>query len=131
LLTAISQLCNMIRNALSLQLISVAVLLLHAAATAEEPKAKAFAPANHVELKDTICGSYFIAKPLKEEYDRLLGRLTVVRADIEAERTSGTAALRELKNLQTELEKLRKEIEEKKLFVPVAKMHVVSETVTC
>src|SRR5258706_4446 len=118
------------RTFLSLRLFSVALLLFPSAATAELPKAKALAPDNHVELKDTISGSYFIAKPLKEEYDRLLSRLTVVRADIEAERTSGAAALRELKSLQIELDKLRKEIEEKKLFVPVAKMHGVSETIT-
>lgn len=93
-------------------------------------KAKAFAPENHVELKDTVSGSYFIARPLKEQYDKLLTRLRSLQADIESERTSGAEALRNLKELQTDLGRLRAEIEEKKLFVPVAKTHVQTDTTT-
>src|SRR5688500_9483684 len=100
------------------------------AALAEEPRAKAFAPENHVELKDTVSGSYFIAKPLKEEYDRLLSRLKTLQADIESERTSGAEALRTLKELQTKLQDLRKEIEDKKILVPIAKTHQKIETTT-
>jgi len=100
------------------------------AARAELPKAKATAPDSHVQLKDTASGTYYVAKPLKEEYDRLLSRLKTLQADIESERTSGAVALNSLKTLQTDLIRLRDEIEKKKLFVPVAKTHVQTETIT-
>jgi hypothetical protein len=100
------------------------------AALAEQPRAKAFAPENHLQLKDTASGTYYVAKPLKEEYDRLLGRLRVLQGDIESERTTGAEALRNLKALQTDLVRLRDEIEKKKTFVPVAKTHVQTDTTT-
>ena len=83
-------------------------------ALADDPRAKAVAPENHVQLKDTASGTYYVAKPLKEEYDRLLNRLRVLKGDIESERTSGAEALRSLKSLQTDLGRLRDEIEKKK-----------------
>lgn len=100
------------------------------AALADDPRAKAFAPENHVQLKDTASGTYYVAKPLKEEYDRLLNKLRVLKGDIESERTSGAEALRSLKSLQTDLASLRDEIEKTKLFVPVAKTHVQTDTTT-
>jgi hypothetical protein len=96
----------------------------------ELPTAKAVAPDNHLQLRDTASGTYYVAKPLKEEYDRLLSRLKVLQADIEAERTSGAEALRNLKSLQTDLVRLRDEIEKKKQFVPVAKTHVQTDSMT-
>jgi len=56
--------------------------------------------------------------------------LRVLQADIESERTSGAEALRNLKTLQTDLLRLRDEIEKKKQFVPVAKTHVQTDTST-
>lgn len=99
-----------------------------AAAFAETPVVKAVAPDNHLQLKNTASGTYYVARPLKEEYDRLLSRLRALQADIESEKTSGAEALRSLKTLKTDLVRLRDEIEEKKLFVPVAKMHVQTES---
>jgi hypothetical protein len=113
------------------RLLLIALFSLSSTATlAEEPRAKAVAPENHLQLKDTASGTYYVAKPLKEEYDRLLSRLRVLQADIESERTSGTEALRSLKALQTDLVRLREEIEKKKLFVPIAKTHVQTDTST-
>jgi hypothetical protein len=113
------------------RLLLVALLAISStAARAELPKAKATAPDNHVQLKDTASGTYYVAKPLKEEYDRLLSRLKTLQSDIESERTSGAEALSSLKSLQTDLVRLRDEIEKKKLFVPVAKTHVQTETIT-
>ncbi|MFN0016754.1 MAG: hypothetical protein ACKVP0_00760 [Pirellulaceae bacterium] len=111
-------------------LLVVLLAISSTAARAELPKAKAIAPDNHVQLKDTASGTYYVAKPLKEEYDRLLSRLKTLQADIESERTSGAEALSSLKSLQTDLVRLRDEIEKKKLFVPVAKTHVQTETLT-
>src|SRR5262245_58366929 len=85
----------------------------------ESQKAKAQAPKDHVELKDTAAGTYFIAKPLKQQYDQLLARLGVLRADIDAGRISGVEATRQLTALQAELEALRREIQSKLVYVPV------------
>src|SRR5688572_10220113 len=111
-------------------LFSALFLVSSTAALADDPRAKAFAPENHLQLKDTASGTYYVAKPLKEEYDRLLGRLRVLQADIESERTSGAEALRNLKSLQADLVRLRGEIELKNVFVPVAKTHVQTDTTT-
>ena len=100
------------------------------AALAEPPVVKAVAPENHLQLKDTVSGTYYVSKSLKEEYDRLLSRLRALQADIESEKTSGAEALRSLKTLKTDLVRLRDEIEKKKLFVPVAKTHVQTESLT-
>lgn len=111
-------------------LLIAAFLISSTAALAEQPRAKAFAPENHLQLKNTASGSYYVAKPLKEEYDRLLSRLRVLQGDLESERTSGAEALRSLRELQSDLVRLRDEIEKKKLFVPVAKTHVQADTTT-
>src|SRR5262245_20343840 len=80
------------------RLLIIALFSLSSTATlADDPRAKAVAPENHLQLKDTASGTYYVAKPLKEEYDRLLSRLRVLKADIESERTSGPEALRDLK----------------------------------
>src|SRR5262249_23220954 len=100
------------------------------ARTAQEQRAVAQAPDNHVELKDTVSGSYFIAKPLKEQYDRLLARLRTLKSDIEADRTSGPEASRELRQLQEELQRLRQQIQDQMVFVPIAKTQTQTETVT-
>lgn len=111
--------------------LTIVLLAISSTANCDElPKAKATAPDNHVQLKDTASGTYYVAKPLKEEYDKLLSRLRTLQADIESERTSGAEALSSLKSLQTDLVRLRDEIEKKKLFVPVAKTHVQTETMT-
>jgi len=111
--------------------LAIALLLLTAAiGWATEPQAKAEAPENHVELKDTVSGGYFIAKPLKDEYDRLLARLRALKADIDAGRTTGADALRDLRTVQADLDRLRKEIEEKRVFVPIAKSQTQTETFT-
>jgi hypothetical protein len=96
----------------------------------EGQQAKAQAPKDHVQLKDTASGAYFIAKPLKEQYDQLLARLSVLRTDIDAGRISGTEATRQLTALQTELEALRREIQNKLAYVPIAKTHTQTETMT-
>src|SRR5437016_3022271 len=71
------------------------------------PSAKAKAPENHAFLKRTVSGGYFVASPLKDEYDRLVSRLRLLKADIDNGRTTGAAALKELSQLQVVLDGLR------------------------
>jgi hypothetical protein len=86
------------------------------------------APPNHDVLKHARGGAYFIAKGLKEEYDRLLGRVQALKADLAAERIEGTDARRMLRGLQTQLDALRREIDDKKVLVSPVKVHTQSET---
>jgi hypothetical protein len=86
------------------------------------------APANHEVLRHARGGAYFIAKGLKEEYDRLLGRVQALKADLAAERIEGVDARRILRGLQSQLDVLRKEIEDKKVLVLPVKVHTQSET---
>ena len=59
------------------------------------PVAKPQAPENHALVKRTISGAFFVTKPLKEEYDRLVDRLRLLKADIDSGRTTGAAALKD------------------------------------
>src|SRR6185436_8951755 len=111
----------------------LAIVLAHGSVAGfaqELPTAKAVAPDNSLQLKDTASGTYYVAKPLKEEYDRAVARLKVLQSDIAAERTSGEEALRRLRSLKSDLVRLRDEIEKTKQFVPVAKTHVQTDSTT-
>jgi len=94
------------------------------------PIAKAKGPENHTLLKRTIDGGYFIARPLKDEYDRLVERLRLLKSEIDNGRTTGAAALKELQEMQFMLDALRAEIEAKKVLVPVAHSQTETEAVT-
>src|SRR4051794_26950518 len=65
---------------------------------------KADAPRDHVVLRHTPGGAYFVAGPLKEEYDRLLARVQSLQADLDAERANGPDVLVELKDLRPRLD---------------------------
>src|SRR5262245_23297885 len=94
------------------------------------PIAKAKAPENHALLSRTTSGGYFIARPLKAEYDRLVERLRLLKTEIDSGKTTGTAALKELGDLQGLLAGLRAEIEAKKVFVSVAHAQTETQTIT-
>src|SRR5436305_6881602 len=79
---------------------------------------KAEAPPGSVVLRHTRGGAYFVAEPLKEEYDKLLARVQALQADLDAERVDGADVLVEPKDLRARLDKLRADIDQKK--VPVA-----------
>src|SRR5262245_55837945 len=107
----------------------VAVLAAGADAQVRE-QAKVQAPADHVMLKRTVSGGYFVTKSLKDEYERAVNRLQSLKADIDGARTTGAAALRERAERQGKLDGLRTEIEGKKVFVPIAQAETDTETVT-
>jgi hypothetical protein len=104
------------------------LLALGAVAAADERRAKAVGPPDHVILSDTLSGSYFVAAPLKERYDRLLSRLESLKRELDEERVTGAQATVRLKALREELQRLRDAIERSKVLVPVAKTHTLKET---
>jgi hypothetical protein len=91
---------------------------------------KADAPPGQVVLRHTPGGAYFVAAPLKKEYDRLLAQVQALQADLDADRATGPDVLAELKDLQARLEKLRTEIDQKKVLVSPLKVHTQVEEMT-
>src|SRR5438128_235631 len=98
-------------------LAAMCVFLLQAAAVsaADPPRGKAVGPENHVILSDTLSGSYFVAAPLKERYDRLLSQLEALKCELDAERVTGPQAATRLTSLRDELRKLREDIDRSKV----------------
>jgi hypothetical protein len=94
----------------------------------DESRATGVGPPNHVILSDTLTGSYFVAAPLKEQYDRLLSRVETLKRELDTERVTGAQAEAQLRSLRDELQKLRENIERSKVHVPAAKVHAVRET---
>jgi hypothetical protein len=91
-------------------------------------RARGVAPENHAILSDTLSGSYFIAAPLKEQYNQLLSRLEALKRELDEERITGPQATARLSALRDELHKLREQIERTKVLVPIAKVHAVKES---
>jgi hypothetical protein len=86
------------------------------------------APPNYDVLKHERGGAYFVARPLKEQYDQLLGRVNLLKTEIDAGQISGANAKQELLELQGKLELLRLQIDESKVLVTPAKVRTQSET---
>src|SRR5215213_3019108 len=89
---------------------------------------KAKAPDDTVELRSAREGAWFVSEPLKKQYDALLGRVKALRADVDAERISGTQAQQQLEPMRRELQQLREAIEKQKVLVAAVKLHQQSET---
>src|SRR5215218_4794540 len=94
-----------------------------AAAAAEVTEARAVAPPKSVVLEHTRGGAYFVSEPLKEEYDRLLARVRALRAELDGGQASGPEVIRELRELQTKLDRLRADIDKAKVLVSPLKVH--------
>lgn len=109
--------------------VGLAGSLFSGVAAAQPPlKPPVEAPANFAELGSSLAGSYFVAAPLKERYDRLLGQLETLKREMDDQRLTGPQAAGRVATLREELRTLRLEIERSKIEVPAAKVHSVTET---
>src|SRR5687768_16864 len=107
--------------------------LLLAGQAAKQPKiptAEAVGPADQTIVGSKLGGSFFAPKALKEKYDELIAKVRALEAQIAEGEITGEQATREIKQLRSELEAVRKAIEEQKKFVPVAKIHTKSDSTT-
>src|SRR5579863_8778005 len=95
---------------------------------ADEKRIDGHAPPNMAILKNTRNGVWFVAKGLKEQYDRLIEQARALQADLEREGLSAPEARQRISGLRRELEKLRMEIERKKLLISPFKVHTQNET---
>lgn len=90
--------------------------------------AKAKIPDGHVLVGQTPGGGYVIAKPFQEEYDRLVGQIRMLKAQIlnrtiDEEEASGT-----LKHLQRQLQQAAARIQKFKEVVTAADLHTEQQT---
>jgi hypothetical protein len=96
----------------------------------ERLEATGEAAPNQAIVGSKLGGSYFAPKPLKESYDRLVSKVRSLETEIREGRISGAQAGVEVKQLQTELNEVRQQIEREKTFVPAGKIHTKSDSMT-
>ncbi|MDB5390050.1 MAG: hypothetical protein JWM11_5696, partial [Planctomycetaceae bacterium] len=112
--------------------VSVVCLVLipfHSVVRSEQPQTpEAKAPPNHVILKHTRGGVFYITKPLKERYDAVRARIMRLNTDLQHDKLTADMAIPQLDQLQEELIQLRKEIEQKKVLVSPLNVHQQEET---
>jgi hypothetical protein len=110
--------------------LAIALSLTTRSAVPDEAKEPPRAPADHVIFDTDRAGAYFIARPLKEEYDALLKRLATLREALAQARIDSTTAHREIDVLQEKLGELRGRIDATRLYIAGAPVHTRSETKT-
>jgi hypothetical protein len=87
------------------------------AAKDESLKGIGTAPPKHEVLNHTRGGAYFVASDLKNQYDQLLARISNLKSEVAAGKVQGMEAVRQLRELQPQIQELRKEIDERKVLV--------------
>jgi hypothetical protein len=97
---------------------------------AKIPRAKAVVPDGMALLSNTLTGSYFVAAPLKHKYDDLLGRLDVLKRDIDRDRVAGPDAIKGLNELRDTLRELREQLDKTKVLIPAVQAHSQVQTMT-
>jgi hypothetical protein len=96
---------------------------------ADEPaKGRTRAPADYQIVSSDRAGAYFVARPLKERYDKLVGQLATLRLDIAGGRIAADEAHRRVDRLSIELEGLKKQIEQSKIYIPGATVQNATAT---
>ena len=78
------------------------------------------APADYQIVSSDRAGAYFIARPLKDRYDKLVGQLATLRREIAEARITSDEARRRVDQLSKELQALKQQIEQAKIYVPGA-----------
>ena len=110
-------------------LVIVDVLVLGSLALADDPaKARPRAPADYQIVSSDRAGAYFVARPLKDRYDKLVGQLATLRRDIAEARITSHEARGRVDRLSSELQSLKQQIEEAKIYIPGAAVHNATTT---
>jgi hypothetical protein len=105
-------------------LAAIDVLFLGSLARADDPvKGRLRAPADYQIVSSDRAGAFFIARPLKDRYDQLVGQLATLRRDIAEARISSGEARGRVDQLSKELQALKQQIEEAKIYIPGATVH--------
>ena len=89
----------------------------------DSAKGRPRAPADYQIVSSDRAGAYFIARPLKEQYDKLVGQLATLRREIAEARITSDEARRRVDQLSKELQALKQQIEQAKVYIPGADVH--------
>jgi hypothetical protein len=111
----------------------LALALLTSTSSADDPKPKsktAKAPGDSQIFETDLAGAYFIAKPLKEEYDTLQKRVASLKGEVREARIDPARARRLVASYQEELKALMEKIQATKLYIPGASIKTVTVTST-
>ncbi len=112
-----------------INLAMIGVVFLGSIALADDPvKERPRAPADYQIVSSDRAGAYFVARPLKAQYDQLVGQLATLRRDIAHARITSVEARRRVDQLSTELQALKLQIEQAKIYVPGATVHNAKTT---
>jgi hypothetical protein len=111
-----------------LTLVTVSVVV--ADQPVREQGRQAVAPGDSVIFNRDMAGAYFIARPLKEQYDSLQKRVTALRTDIREAKIDSAKAHSQIAALQAELKELLGKIDATKLYIAGAKIKTQIETTT-
>jgi hypothetical protein len=110
-------------------LVIIDVLFLGSLARADDPvKGRPRAPADFQIVSSDRAGAYFVARPLKDRYDQLVGQLATLRRDVGEARITSDEARRQVIQLAKELKALKQQIEEAKIYIPGASVHNAKST---
>ena len=105
------------------------VLFLGSLARADDTvKKRPRAPADYQIVSSDRAGAYFIARPLKNRYDKLVGQLATLRRDIAEARITSDEARGRVDQLSKELQALKQQIEKAKIYIPGATVHNAKTT---
>jgi hypothetical protein len=85
------------------------------------------APKDQRIVGHTPGGYYFAAKPLKEEYDKLLDRVHALRLEIVGGKINSSKAAADVRVLQSELQRVRQLIDATKTFIATGKLSTKTE----
>ena len=88
---------------------------------------KGEAPKNQRIVSRTPGGYYYAAKPLKDEYDKLLDRVYALRLEIVGGKISSKEAAADVRVLQSELQRVRQLIDATKTFIATGKLSTKTE----
>ena len=107
----------------------ISILFLGSRALADDQvKERPRAPADYQIVSSDRAGAYFVARPLKDRYDKLVGRLATLRRDIAEARIASDEARSRVDQLSKELEALKQQIEQAKIYIPGANVHNAKTT---
>jgi hypothetical protein len=100
-----------------------------AAAQDEIPRIEKTLPNGHVAVQSALGGKYVIGRELKDEYDKLLARARLLKAQIASRDVDETTARREMIELRAQLADTAERIEKTRQLVEVAHVHQREEKI--
>jgi hypothetical protein len=90
---------------------------------------RAEAPGDQLIVGGKFGGYYYAAKPLKQEYDKLLLRVQSLRLEIVGGKISSQQAAGQVRELQNDLQRVRQLIETTKTFIAAGRISTKTETI--